>query len=202
MVRKGVLPPAELKAQKQAVVENAVQKKARAVTAASRLRKFNRAVKNAQRNSSGEHQFNRTQFKRLVVNVMRESAADIRISSAALDPLMELVQSQLHKTFMLTRAMSFNVQGKRSIDLRSFNLAEAALLRPHLFEAGPSLVTASFDDATLGIQSELAAFTGVAPPKKVKAEKAEKAKATADEEAVDDPEEEFDDAEEGELPSD
>ena len=198
MVRKGVPPPAELKAQKQAVAETAVQKKARAVTAASRLRKFNRAVKNAQRNSSGERQFNRTQFKRLVVNVMRESAAEIRISSAALDPLMELVQSQLHKTFVLTRMMSFNVQGKRSIDLRSFNLAEAALLRPHLFEAGPSLVTASFDDATLGIQSELTAFTGVAPPKKAKAEKAEGAPAAE----VDDPEEEFDDAEDGELPSD
>lgn len=204
MVRKGVPPPAELKAQKQAVVDTAVQKKARATTAASRLRKFNRAVKTAQRNSSGERQFNRTQFKRLVVHVMRESAADIRISAAALDPLMELVQSQLHKTFVLTRIMSFNVQGKRSIDLRSFNLAEAALLRPHLFEAGPSLVTTSFDDDILGIQSELTAFTGVAPPKKAKAPKGEATEAAGGDAAAES--EEFEDAEEeaadAEQPSD
>ena len=198
MVRKGVPPPAELKAQKQAAVDVAVQKTARASTAASRLRKFNRAVKVAQRNSSGERQFNRTQFKRLVVHVMRESAEGFRISAAALNPLMELVQSQLHKTFVLTRSMSFNVHGKRSIDLRSFNLAEAALLRPHLFEAGPSLVVASFDDATAGIQSELATFTPADKPKKAAAAAATGAPSSEEEEE----EAPMVDAEEGELPAD
>ena len=99
---------------------------------------------------------------------MREFAAGYRISAAALDPLLELVEARLHSTFVLSRSMSFEVNGKRSINLRSFNLAEAALLRPHLFRAGPPLSSASFDDDVNGIRSDMTAFE----PKAKKAKKA------------------------------
>ena len=116
---------------------------------------------------------------------MREFAAGYRISAAALDPLLELVEARLHSTFVLSRSMSFEVNGKRSINLRSFNLAEAALLRPHLFRAGPPLSSASFDDDVNGIRSDMTAFE----PKPKKAKQANEA---GDEDAVVSDEEEED----------
>ena len=122
----------------------------------ARHRKFDRDVKAAQRSSHDHHQFNRTQFRRIVVQVMKESADGYHISAAALDPLMELVEWQLHQTFKLSRCMTYELYGKRSINLRAFNLAEAALLRPHVFSA--CLKATSFNDAENGIQCELATF--------------------------------------------
>ena len=154
--------PAKDAKAKDAPPEGAVVKKAKK-TSSARDRKFDRDVKKAQRTSHDHHQFNRTQFRRMVVQVMKESADGYRISAAALDPLMELVESQLHQTFKLSRCMSFELHGKRSINLKTFNLAEAALLRPHLFSA--CLKATSFNDAEHGIQCELATFEAKPKPK-------------------------------------
>lgn len=174
---KGLKKPAEVEKK----TEGAVAKK-KPASAATRLRKFNRVVKTAQKASHEKHQFNRTQFRRLVAEIMKEYADGYRISNLALDPLLEIVESSLHKTFVLSRSMSFDVSGKRSINIRSFNLAEAALLRPGLFEAGPSLVAASFDDHEKGIQSQKQTFTGEPPAKRVVKKKSDAPEGAAAEE--------------------
>jgi len=164
MVRKIV----DMVAAATAGADAAVKKKP--PTAASRLRKFNRDVKNAQKSSHEKHCFNRTQFKRLVVEVMKECAEGHRISSAALDPLMEIVEASLHKVFLSARYMCLNVAKKGSIDIVAFNHAEMCMLRPEM--VGPALAQSSFADTEKGICTDKQAYTGEPPEKRPRKEKA------------------------------
>lgn len=158
---------------------------------------------------------NPTQFRRIVAELIRDKHEGFRISKRSLAPLMLMVETDMLNVLMAARYMSHAVGGKKSVGLRSLNLAEALILRPEVMNSGPPLSTTSFDDDTDGIaidftapgtqaklseEKKKAKKSGAPSKKKAKKteEKAEDGEADKEEPADDDKEEEEEESEDSE----
>ena len=177
MVRKHATEPrgvARTKADAAVVPAGDKPKRKMRVTDNRRLRECLRL----QKASYGKSPLNATQFRRLVAEVMREKGAGKRISKRALQPLMHIACTDLHHVLTAARYIS-NVSGKKSVGLRSINLAEALLLRPQLVTAGPPIDTESFDDPVKGLSIDFTQPGQKAAAEKKKAKKKQSKKEKA-----------------------
>ena len=101
----------------------------------------------AQRTSHMSTAFNGTQFRRLIVEVMKKHAKDgSRISSGAIRPISVFVERTIGSVFNLA-AISGEHYKRRSVSLIHFKCAELGLLHPEMLE-GPRIDPESF--ATVG----------------------------------------------------
>lgn len=113
------------------------------------VKRLGRAALKLQRNSYRKPTFNPTQFRRIVAEVLREGGGAYRISARALEPLQEIVETQLHRIFLMTRYTCCDVNGRKSINLRNFNLAAKFVLQPEEMYTYP-FDADTFDDDTTG----------------------------------------------------
>lgn len=114
----------------------------------------NRETIRLQRASHSTKQLNKTQIKRVVVETLRRLAPGARISASAFAPIVHILEMQLHKVWTGARYISCVAAGRKSVDIKAFNLSIAMQLQPELFAACPNLRLSSFVSDTDGIQAE------------------------------------------------